>query len=82
MRRNLIGNSYKSFTNVKNKISTILNDPNIDPQVKKDAEIAEFNEDLNRLGNDFRLDVDQQHESEEKKEEIEMEHKKESKQAK
>jgi hypothetical protein len=82
MKRNLIKTTYRTlcFNDIKNKVPNFENNTKIDPQIKKDAEIAELNADLNRLGNDFRLDVDQQHESEEKKEEIEIEHRKESKQ--
>jgi hypothetical protein len=43
-------------------------------EIKKEKEISELNEDLNRLGNDFRVDVNQQEESHEAKEEIEHEH--------
>jgi hypothetical protein len=84
MKRNLINTTYRTlcFNDIKNKVPNIEKNPNTDPQIKKDAELAELNSDLNRLGNDFRLDVDQQHESEQKKEEIEHEHQKESKQNK
>jgi hypothetical protein len=75
MRNFLIKTTNRTlcYAEVKNNLPDYVSTPN-EKEIKKDKEVSELNEDLNRLGNDFRVDVNQQEESHEAKEEKEHPH--------